>query len=377
MFKEIGSSLSGGEAEGGGGGDEGAPYQSPLVPIGLSRDNSTSTWLPTLAASPLTEPVCSPLLNNRYSSESALDGRGSSNFYELDTRPLPQMQQSDLSRRSAEREKNSQSCLFSSPLCDSSHLSTSAQMQYPTAPIITSTPSRMSSLLHPFGSAGQALMRAAVSPSRLHRPLRLALGAFCMLNAAVAFLFTWMMLTHQSVFALTATKRRWDLEECSKATYRAGVYYIIIGFVLLVDRLSSIVAVLVQLGMRCAQVGFPLILYGPRWCARRIPLCRACCPPRRHPFLCAAGASPERDNLLMRSKSHCPSSTPKIPLSTLDASTALASHGQPLRPADRSLPTISHRSLPKSARQFVTESELVGRPPLANSVSPSIRRRGA
>ncbi|KAK7198778.1 hypothetical protein NESM_000843200 [Novymonas esmeraldas] len=99
-------------------------------------------------------------------------------------------------------------------------------------------------------------------------PLRVALGAFCFLNAAVAFLFVWMMRTQQTAFALVAKRRRWDLVAVSNATCKAGIYYCVLGLVLLVDQLNSLFVATVLLAARSVRGAVPLLRLGLRWCVR-------------------------------------------------------------------------------------------------------------
>ncbi|TPP40131.1 hypothetical protein CGC21_26425 [Leishmania donovani] len=126
-------------------------------------------------------------------------------------------------------------------------------------------------------------------------------------------------------FALTAAKRRWDLKERSGATCTAGVYYLIIGLVLLIDRLSSTVA---------------------------------------------------NYRVLMRSKSARPLRSSSAAVPAVGAPTALSGHGLLPRFSCSQMGSSFQCSQTNSMRESVADSEVDRRPCSATAASLSIRRRG-
>lgn len=108
-------------------------------------------------------------------------------------------------------------------------------------------------------------------PSTSRGALRLGLGIFCLLNAAIAFLFAWMMRTHQAAFAITAARRRWDPARRSDATVKAGLYYAVLATILLVNRLSSLAALLLQLVLRAVRFSMPILRRLCRWAVQKLP----------------------------------------------------------------------------------------------------------
>jgi hypothetical protein len=114
------------------------------------------------------------------------------------------------------------------------------------------------------------------SSSSAWRTWRLALSAFCLLNACLAFLFAWMMNTGQTAFALVAVERRWKLSERADATRLAGVYYVVLGLVLLIDRASAFVTFVMRLVGHCLRDVFTMGRHSMRKCSAKVaawPLC--------------------------------------------------------------------------------------------------------
>ncbi|KAF8296221.1 hypothetical protein TcYC6_0089590 [Trypanosoma cruzi] len=89
--------------------------------------------------------------------------------------------------------------------------------------------------------------------------LRATMLAFCVLNAACAFLFAWMMdSTEMVVFRIPAIEHKWDLRVKAMACRRAGLFFIFFFFLILLAPLWNL------LRDTCRLVFFRL-----RFCARR------------------------------------------------------------------------------------------------------------
>ncbi|GET92308.1 hypothetical protein, conserved [Leishmania tarentolae] len=220
----------------------------------------------------------------------------------------------------------------------------------------------------------QILMSSASSsPSR--RPVRLALGAFCMLNAGIAFLFTWMMHRQQISFALTAVKRRWDLKERSNAIFKAGVYYLIIGLVLLIDRLSLTVAVIFQLCVRFLRARAPSILRWLHWCARKVTASRLCGSllGRLVPHTVIASSENYRGLMLNRVVQPLQSSGASVP--PVGAPMGLSSHGLLPRFSGSQLGSSLSYSQTNWMSVSMPDVEVNMRPSSAATTSLNVRRR--
>lgn len=108
-------------------------------------------------------------------------------------------------------------------------------------------------LPHTF-TAGTSPPPSEVSPSSW-RTVRLVLCAFCLLNSFLAFLFAWMMRTRQTAFAVVSVRLHWDLDERAAPVQRAGVYYAVLGFILLVNRASAAVLILLRAAACVVRAG--------------------------------------------------------------------------------------------------------------------------
>ncbi|CBZ30354.1 conserved hypothetical protein [Leishmania mexicana MHOM/GT/2001/U1103] len=375
MLRESASSSQGGEGGGSGVTGENAVSRSALLPAWGPLEAPTLYQRSASLTPQLTSTTYSPLLGFHRSNASKMAGRGGDGLRgaEVSASPQPLLGNPRFGL-SPQRASTSQNMPL--PPLNSMHFSLQVpQARYSGLPITPTIASLMSSSSHS-PTAARVLMSAAAWPSPSRRPVRLALGAFCVLNAVIAFLFTWMMRTQQTGFALTAAKRRWDLKERSSATCTAGVYYLIIGLVLLTDRLSSIIAVAVQLGVRFVRVAFPSILRWLLWCVRRIAASRICVPLLRRLAPHAATASSENQRLLMRSKSvRSLRSSAAVP--AVDAPTALSSHGLLQRFSCSQLGPSFQLSQTNSMRESMADLEVDRRPSSATAASLSIRRRGA
>ncbi|CAJ1022645.1 hypothetical protein, conserved [Leishmania lindenbergi] len=228
-------------------------------------------------------------------------------------------------------------------------------------------------------TAAQVLMHAMVSSSSSRRRLRLVLGTFCILNAFTAFLFAWMMSTEQTSFALTAARRRWNLRERSNATCKAGVYYVIIGLMLLVDCLSCTIAVIVQLGVRFVRAGCSLILRWLLWCARVIPASRGRGLLLRRFVTRSAGALPENYRVLLQSNSSArpPRSPPSAAVPATGAARAPSSHRLLPRVAGIHLGSSLQGAQASSTLETLADLERDRRPRTATASPPSIRLRSS
>lgn len=351
--------------------------RSALLPAWVPPEASTLHQRSASLTPQLNSKACSPLLGVRRSNASKMAGHRGDGLRRAGASASPQPLVGN-PRFGLSPPRASTALNMPSPPLSSMHYSPQVPpAQYSglsIAPTIASFTSSSSS--HP-PTAARLLMSAAASPSPSRRSVRLTLGAFCMLNAGIAFLFTWMMCTQQTGFALTAAKRRWNLKERSSATCTAGVYYLIIGLVLLIDRLSSTIAVVVQLGVRFVRAGFRLILRWLLWCVSRIAASRVCVPLLRRLAPHVAIASAENCRVLMRSKSARPLRSSSVAVPAVGAPTALSGHVLLPRFSCSQLGTSFQCSQTNSMRESMADSEADRRPCSATAASLSIRRRGS
>ncbi|KAG5468289.1 hypothetical protein LSCM1_02268 [Leishmania martiniquensis] len=376
MRRESASSSQGGEDGGYGVTDENALRRSALLPALVSPEASGIEEQFPLIMPPIGSPASSPLLDRRCSSALTVDGPVGSAFCGAGACASPQLPPvSSRVSLSPPRSAPSGSGMSLSPLRGTYSSLCMPQTLCSGSPIGFPMTSSMPPCFPSPTAANHAVLKAGALPSPSHRLLRLALGAFCMLNAAIAFLFTWMMRTQQASFALTAVKRRWDLQERSHATFKAGVYYVFIGLVLLVNRLSSLLLVAVQLGVRCVRAGGPLLL---RWlveCARRLPYSRACGPLLQRFAPRVAGVSWENHRALVRSRVVRPPRSLSAAVPPVSVPSANQSHGLLQRSAGHHLgPLLQHLPVSTPAESLV-DSEMDRRLRAATARSFSIRRR--
>ncbi|CAC9539178.1 conserved hypothetical protein [Leishmania infantum JPCM5] len=376
MLRESASSSQGGEGGGGGLTGENAFSRSAFLPAWVPPEASTLHQRSASLTPQLNSTTCSPLLGLRRSNASKMAGHGDDGLRGAGASASPQPPLGN-PRFGLSPQRASTSLNMPSPPLSSMYYSPQVPPAQCSGLSITPTvASFMSSSSSHSPTAARVLMSAAASQSPSRRPVRLALGAFCMLNAVIAFLFTWMMCTQQIGFALTAAKRRWDLKERSGATCTAGVYYLIIGLVLLIDRLSSTVAVVAQLGVRLVRAGFPSILRWLMWCVSRIAASRVCVPLLRRLAPHAAIASSENYRMLMRSKSARPLRSSSAAVPAVGAPTALSGHGLLPRFSCSQMGSSFQCSQTNSMRESMADSEVDRRPCSATAASLSIRRRG-
>ena len=124
----------------------------------------------------------------------------------------------------------------------------------------------------------QSLLPPPTRSSSSRRTWRLALSAFCLLNGCLAFLFAWMMNTRQTAFTVVAVRRRWTLSERAAATRLAGVYYLVLGLVLLVDRASEAVLLFLGRAGRGMRVACSMCRHAMRRCIGRVAGLPFCVP---------------------------------------------------------------------------------------------------
>ncbi|KAG5493223.1 hypothetical protein GH5_01963 [Leishmania sp. Ghana 2012 LV757] len=372
MHRESASSSQGGEDGGYGVTGENALRR----PTSASPEASAVHRRSPLLTPRMTSTVCSPLLDRGRPNAPTVNGHAGSGVCGVGASASPQLPRVS-SRFSLLplRSGPAGSHMSASPLGGIHCAPHMPLAQYSETPIVLPMTSCMSPSFSSSTAAAQAVLKAVALPLQSHHLLRLTLGAFCMLNAAVAFLFAWMMRTQQANFALTAAKRRWDLKERSNATFKAGVYYVIIGLVLLVNRLNSILVVAVQLGVRFVRAGFPLLLRWLLWCARKVPESRTCGPLLRRFAPCVAGVSSENHRLLVRSRVARPSRSPTAAVPPVSTPTAHQSHGLLHRCAGSHLGSLLQLSLGDSPAESMVDLETDRRPRAATATSLSIRRR--
>ncbi|KAG5468702.1 hypothetical protein CUR178_01537 [Leishmania enriettii] len=372
MHRESASSSKGGEYGGYGVTDENALRQ----PTSASSEASAVHRKSSLLTPRMTSTACSPLLDRGRSNVPTVNGHAGSGLYGVGASASPQ-----LPRVSSHfsllplRSGPAGSRMSASPLGGIHCAPHMPLVQHLETPIVSPMTSCMSPSFSSSTAAAQAVLKAVTLPLQSHRLLRLTLGAFCMLNAAVAFLFAWMMRTQQASFALTAAKRRWDLKERSNATFKAGVYYVIIGLVLLVNRLNSILVVAVLLGVRFVRVGLPLLLRWLLWCARKVPESRVCGPLLRRFAPSVARVSYGNHRLLVRSRVARPPRSPTAAVPPVSAPAAHQSDGLGHRCAGSHLASLLLLSPGNSPAESMVDLETDRRPRAATATSLSIRRR--